>query len=114
MNLSLYRYCAGFLLLGIALSAFFAAFVTCISCGAPQTATVVAQQADVAAYAAEQQACVANADARSGADSCIAKVKARWCGPGGQLSQAGGCGLDGGSVTSVTVFDGGHDARPRG
>jgi hypothetical protein len=76
----------------------FAAFV--VACGAVTPVADVAQQADVAAYAAEESACVSSAvsaDAGlAGANACIASVKSRWCGDGGQL--AGYCvGQDGGS-----------------
>jgi hypothetical protein len=67
----------------------------------PASVTVTAvQQAEVAAYAAEELLCVQTAAATdaglAGANTCIAGVRARWCGPGGQL--AGYCaGQDGGA-----------------
>ena len=71
------------------------------ACGAVTPVADVAQQADVAAYAAEESACVSaavNADAGlAGANACMAAVKSRWCGDGGQL--AGYCaGQDGGAL----------------
>ena len=53
-------------------------------------------QANVAAYAAEELQCVQLANSRAEADACIEAVKARWCGPGAPLQKAGGCSLDGG------------------
>jgi hypothetical protein len=51
---------------------------------------------DVAEYEREQLACVDQADARAGADSCRAAVRARYCAPGGALYEAGACALDAG------------------
>lgn len=61
------------------------------ACGGSSVAVKVAPQADVAAYAAEQKACVDVAHTRAEADQCIAEVKAQYCGDGGSLHAAGGC-----------------------
>lgn len=54
------------------------------------------EQAWVASYAQEQQTCVSSAKSRAEADACRARVKDRWCGPGGALRDAGACAYDGG------------------
>lgn len=81
----------------------YALVLVAVGCSGATPASVTsttAQQADVAAYAAEEQACVQAAIAAdaglASANACIAGVKSRWCGDGGQL--AGYCaGQDGGS-----------------
>lgn len=60
----------------------------------------VVKQAEVATYAAEELQCVQSAKAHdsglAGAETCIAVIRSRWCGDGGQL--AGYCvGQDGGA-----------------
>lgn len=60
--------------------------------GAPPTVQNAALAADVAAYTAESQDCVAGSANLAAYRNCIASVRARWCGPGGTLQQAGGCG----------------------
>ena len=53
-------------------------------CGStPPTLQNAAQAADVAAYAALQDDCVAGSANRAAALACIADVRKRWCGPGG-------------------------------
>jgi hypothetical protein len=72
--------------LAVALTAVVA---TVLACGASsqQVAISAAAQADVAAYAAEQLACVAGADGSlAAANACLAAVEQRWCGDGGQLA----------------------------
>jgi hypothetical protein len=53
--------------------------------------------ADVAAYTAEQEDCLSGSTTLPVARACVTQVRARWCGPGGQLAQVGGCG-DGGTI----------------
>jgi hypothetical protein len=72
-------------------------------CSGVSAVTVAAQQAEVAAYGADQIQCVSLADTRAQADSCIAAVKARWCGDGGALREAGACSYD----TTTVALDGG-------
>lgn len=65
-----------------------------MACGGAQAATnaaSIAEQAEIAAYGAEEQECVAKAQTRSDADVCIMQVQARWCGDGGALSARGDC-----------------------
>jgi len=87
--------------------------IAAVHCVSPQTAPVdAAQQADVAAYAAEEQACVATNATRAYADECIAAVKQRWCGPGGQLALIDACGdsgLAGVPLAAPAAKDGGSD-----
>jgi hypothetical protein len=64
----------------------------CVAAGTP------AQQADVAAYGAESNACVATSPMRPQYNDCLAAVRARWCGPNGQLADAGACFYDAGPV----------------
>jgi hypothetical protein len=72
-----------------------------IGCVAGQpAASMAAQQADVAAYVAEQLACAAQSSDSLQARVCVAAVRERWCGPGGQLAMAGACG-DGGTITQA-------------
>jgi hypothetical protein len=67
------------------------------ACGASQPeAVVTAQQAEVAAYAAEEQQCVALAATRGQAHECIGTVRARWCAPGMPLAEAQACLYDAG------------------
>ena len=69
---------------------------------APPTLQNAAQAADVAAYAALQDDCVAGSANRAAALACIADVRKRWCGPGGELQIQGGCG-DAGPEASIPV-----------
>jgi hypothetical protein len=79
------------------------ATLTLAACaGATADVVTAAHQADVAAYAAEEQACVAQSATAGEARACVAAVQARWCGPGGQLAMAGACG-DSGVVDPVTA-----------
>ena len=50
-----------------------------------------AQQADIAAFAAEDNACVTDNSLRATIDACKDAVRARWCGVNGQLYDAGAC-----------------------
>lgn len=63
--------------------------VCCAACGAGALAV---EQAEVAVYAAQEQACVAQATTKAAADACIAAVKQGWCGDAGALATAGACG----------------------
>lgn len=72
-----------------------AALYACAGQSADQDVVTAAKQADVTAYAAEEQSCVALASSRAEADVCISGVQARWCGPGGQLQLLGACGDSG-------------------
>ena len=87
------------MLAGMAIA--FAILVSCKSTPA-QDALTIQTQADVTAYAAEELGCVAGSATRAYADACIAQVKARWCGPGGTLQQAGACG-DAGAEASLPL-----------
>jgi hypothetical protein len=58
--------------------------------------------ADVAAYTAESQDCVAGSANMAAYRNCVAQVRARWCGPGGTLQVANGCG-DAGVDASMPV-----------
>jgi hypothetical protein len=78
-----------------ALSALAVAALVMACGGAEQGPTQVATQAEVIAYGAEQQECVALAATKQQADDCIAEVRARWCGTGGQLALRGACGDSG-------------------
>ena len=63
--------------------------------GSPQQ--TAADQANVAAYGAQEQLCVSQAATRADADACLARVRAAYCGPGGYLAEAGACSYEGGA-----------------
>ena len=72
-------------------------------CASPsQDVVTAAHQADVAAYAAEEQACVQQSATSGEARACVAAVQARWCGQRGTLADLGACG-DSGVQDAVTV-----------
>lgn len=68
------------------------------ACGSNLTndATTAANQADVAAYAAELLRCTALAATAQEARDCQKDVRLRWCGPGGTLYNLGACSIDAG------------------
>ena len=90
------------ILLG-AVSALAVAALVAACGGSQQGPTQVATQAEVVAYGAEQQECVALAATKQQADDCIADVRSRWCGQGGQLALRGACG-DSGIAVIPDVF----------
>jgi hypothetical protein len=55
-----------------------AAIAACEACGAFQGTPSAADEATVAAYQAEQLACVDSAETRGDADACRARVRARF------------------------------------
>ena len=71
-------------------------------------ATSPADQANVAAYAAQLQQCVALAPTKAAAETCLGAVRASFCGPGGYLAEAGACTYEGG----VAVVPPAVDASP--
>jgi hypothetical protein len=64
-------------------------------------------EANLAAYAAEEQQCVALAGTRAAADVCITGVKDRWCAPGQPLADAGACTFTLVDAGPVVILDGG-------
>lgn len=64
-------------------------------------------EANIAAYAAEEQECVSLAGSRAAADYCIQGVKDRWCAPGQPLADAGACLYTMIDAGAVVVLDGG-------
>ena len=64
-------------------------------------------EANIAAYAAEEQQCVSLAGSRAAADVCIAGVKDRWCAPGQPLADAGACTFTFVDAGPVVMLDGG-------
>ena len=69
-----------------------------LRCGAGPTA---AQQADVAAWTADDGVCIANAKTRAQADACRDQMRHLFCGDGGLLAGSGGC-------AHVLLSDGGQ------
>lgn len=65
-------------------------------------AVTAAQQAEVAAYAAEEVACVATSATAVEARDCIDDVQIRWCSLGQPLALIGACG-DSGLSTKATI-----------
>ncbi len=72
-----------------------AALLLLAGCSGSQ-ATTIANEGNVAAYAAEQLECVHLAANRAQADVCRDEIKAVWCAPGRPLAEAGACSYDGG------------------
>lgn len=64
-------------------------------------------EANLAAYAAEEQQCVALAGTRAAADVCITGVRDRWCAPGQPLADAGACTFTFVDAGPIVFLDGG-------
>jgi hypothetical protein len=71
--------------------------------GPPAVSPVV--EANLAAYAAEEQECVSLAGSRAAADVCIVGVKDRWCAPGQPLADAGACLVQFVDAGTVVILD---------
>ena len=63
--------------------------------GSPQQ--TAADQANVAAYGAQEQLCVSQAATLAAAQACVAQVQAAYGRPGGYLYEAGACVYEGGA-----------------